>query len=897
MTTTVHVISHTHWDREWYLTYEQYRSRLVDLVDAVLDRMNADPRFEYFHLDGQAIVLEDYLEIRPEREEEIRRRVREVRLLVGPWYVMPDMFLVSGESLVRNLALGMRTAQAFGRCMDVGYIPDPFGHVSQMPQILHGMRLHGAILWRGFGGRRAEYVWRAPDGTEVLLSHLPPDGYCNGVRLPLAGRDDMRGQASAVIDYERQRSLSGQVLLMVGVDHVEPHPKLQDVIDVIDGLPDTSARLSTLPAFVRAVREAVAGAELQTVDGELRGGQNYAHLLPGVLSARTYLKQANAAAQRELEQWAEPLAVFASLLGASPPSGLLRYAWRTLLQNHPHDSICGCSIDAVHDENMTRFAKVRETTDAAAHKAARAIADAVPPPPAGGLRAVVVNTAATAWQGVIEAEIDIPLGPAPGFPSVDFTTLDEPAPFFGDDAHVASVTDADGNAMTFQMLEYVDTVAFRMSRYTPPPGVRVRRTRLAIDVRDVPPMGYTTLDMHMSAQRAAQPAQAAAGSALEHDLLHVELRPDGSFDVVDKRTGTRYQRVFTIEDVGDVGDEYNYSPPRADERVTTAAATNLRTEILAEGPLVFAMAVSYDLSVPEAARTDRGGRASTRVALPCRLDVRLHAGSPVVDGGVSTTNAARDHRLRLLMPTGAAHVEVHRADSAFDVVTRPAAPVVPEGTLMETPVATAPMQSFVDAGDATTGAVVVADGLPEFEVVHEEEQAFVAVTLVRAVGDLSRNDLATRRGHAGPGLATPGAQCLGPHRFHVAFVPRREPPAPDALYGIARDVLAPPRVVAPAGGSGRAPASQSLLPLAAGPGPRPVLSACKLADDLDAIVLRFFNPAPTSGSMLVTLPENVSGAHETDLAERRVAPLQRSDGRVTVALPPHRILTVEIARE
>ncbi|HWT44714.1 MAG TPA: hypothetical protein VN085_02060, partial [Vicinamibacterales bacterium] len=170
MTTTVHVISHTHWDREWYLTFEQYRARLIDLVDAVLDRMERDARFTFFHLDGQSIVLEDYLEIRPEREAEIRRRVKEGRLLVGPWFVMPDMFLVSGESLVRNLTRGIRTADAFGGSMRVGYIPDPFGHISQMPQILSGMGLEGAILWRGFGGRGAEYRWRAPDGTEVLLS-------------------------------------------------------------------------------------------------------------------------------------------------------------------------------------------------------------------------------------------------------------------------------------------------------------------------------------------------------------------------------------------------------------------------------------------------------------------------------------------------------------------------------------------------------------------------------------------------------------------------------------------------------------------------------------------------------------------------------------------------------
>ena len=163
----VHLISHTHWDREWYLTREQFRLRLIDLVDRVLEMLRADSGYAYFHLDGQTIVLEDYLELHPENADEIRGLIRSGRLLVGPWYVMPDEFLVSGESLVRNLALGHRIARAFGGSMPVGYLPDLFGHVGQMPQILRQFGLDNAILWRGFGGPPAEYWWESPDGSRV----------------------------------------------------------------------------------------------------------------------------------------------------------------------------------------------------------------------------------------------------------------------------------------------------------------------------------------------------------------------------------------------------------------------------------------------------------------------------------------------------------------------------------------------------------------------------------------------------------------------------------------------------------------------------------------------------------------------------------------------------------
>ncbi|HTL44683.1 MAG TPA: glycosyl hydrolase-related protein [Vicinamibacterales bacterium] len=903
MTTTVHVISHTHWDREWYLTFEQYRARLIDLVDAVLDRMERDARFTFFHLDGQSIVLEDYLEIRPEREAEIRRRVNEGRLLVGPWFVMPDMFLVSGESLVRNLTRGIRTADAFGGSMRVGYIPDPFGHISQMPQILSGMGLEGAILWRGFGGRGAEYRWRSPDGTEVLLSHLPPDGYCNGLRLPLVSGDEFRRDTAAVLEYEQRRSRSHQILLMVGVDHVEPHPRLMDVVDVINQMSGMRARISTLPAFVHGVREDVDISALDLIEGELRAGQDYAHLLPGVFSARTYLKKANARSQRELEQWAEPLAVMAALSGADAQQGTFAYAWRTLLQNHPHDSICGCSIDAVHDENMTRFAKVEQVIGGAADRSIQRIASRVPPAPPGALRTMALNTSVAAWQGVFETDIDLPIGPAPGFKRVDYTVLEEPVPFLGEEATLASVTDADGKELPFQVLSTTETVDFRMSRFAPPPGLRVRRMRVAIDA-PVPPMGYTVLDFRTEARDAPDDGRRVSDEAqepsIENDAVRVTFA-NGAARVIDKRSGIEYPAVFLLEDAGDVGDEYNYSPPAADERVTSLSATDVRVCRFDAGPLTSAIEVSYTLDVPEAAAADRRARSGRRSSLACVLQLRIRRGSAAVECRLRITNTARDHRLRVLCATGANRVEHHRADTAFDVITRESAATgeltldATRRDLAELPVATAPMQSFVDAGDEARGAVVVADGLPEFEVVHAQHAASIAVTLLRCVGDLSRDDLSTRRGHAGPGLPTPGAQCPGTHEFALTFVPRGAPPSPASLYALARAALLPPRVHQAAAGDGTAPARHSFMAVEAAAENAPVLSACKLADERQSAILRFFNPsdAAVAGAVLV-LPALVTAAYSTDLLERRGDQRPVSGGRMLLDIAPHKIATVEL---
>jgi len=896
--THVHVIAHTHWDREWYLTREQYRARLVDLIDRVLDRMSAEPAFTCFHLDGQAIVIEDYLEVRPDREPELRGRVAEGRLLVGPWYVMPDMFLVSGEALVRNLARGLRLAADAGRAMRVGYMPDPFGHVAQMPQILVGLGLEGAILWRGFGGPRAEYLWEAPDGSRVLLLHLPREGYCNGLRLPLLPAD-----AGAVVARERDRSVTNQVLLMVGVDHVEPHPGLLRLIASVDHTPGTTATLSTLPAYVEAVKTAVASrpAALEVVRGELRGGEDFAHLLPGVLSTRTYLKQANAHVQRELERWAEPTSVFAAMCGAPPATGLLRHAWKTLLQNHPHDSICGCSIDPVHEENVTRFAIARQVAEIVTDRAVRSLASRLPPSPEGTIRCVAVNTDASPWSGVIEATVEIPLEPMDEERDFDLSHLEVPLVFFGAEAAVAAVTDHQGQPLDFQVLDVSDDVSHRMSRYVPPVAVRVRRVRLAVRLPDLPSLGCAALDVHVGPSRPAATALAggarAEGRALENDVIRLEVGDDGTVHVTDKRSATGYSSLFAFDDVGDVGDEYNYSPPASNVCVTSAHARDVRVRPLEEGPLCAALLIELVLPVPAAAAADRTSRSSGTVDIAVALEVRIRAGSPLVEGVVRVDNRARDHRLRVLFDTGARVVDAHRADTAFGIVERPSRKAAPPGALVETPVDAAPMQSFVDAGDATAGAVVVADGLMEYEVVSTGSGAATALTVLRSVGALSRDDLVTRPGHAGPGLPTPGAQCLGPHAFRVAFVPRTAPPPAGALFGIARRFLAPPRLFSSCGGDGSLPAVASFLHLGTAAGTNVVLSACKPADDRSSVILRVFEAAGGTEALAVSAGAPVRAAYLADLAEHRQEACRVDGNRVELPVGPSRIVTLELELE
>ena len=897
----VHIVSHTHWDREWYLTREQFRLRLVALVDRLLDLMESHPDYAYFHLDGQTIVLEDYLELRPHQEPRLKKLIADGRILIGPWYDMPDEFLVSGESLVRNLALGHRISRRFGVPMPVGYLPDLFGHVGQMPQIWRQFGIDNTILWRGFGGRRAEYWWEAPDGSRVLMMHLPPEGYCNATRVHFKP-GLMVERATKAVQAEAARTSAGQVLLMNGVDHVEPHAVIPELTRQLAAALGADVTHSTLPAYVGAVRSAVErnGGGLEIVRGELRGGEEYANLLPGVLSARVYIKQANARVQTLLEKRAEPLAAFAAMLGARYPAEELRYAWKTLLENHPHDSICGCSIDPVHEENMTRFARAEQVARSVADEAAAVIARAVPAAADGALRLVAINTTGVPFSGTIDAILDLPYESDEPKRRVDPEALDAPVRFWPVDARVTSVTAANARTAAFQVIGEEFLTTFVMSRYETPWALRTRRIRLAWHA-DVPACGYAAFDVGLSAAAAAPPAGATlrvSERSAENAFVRLSINDDGSVDVVDRRTGTRFTRCGELEDAGDVGDEYNYSPPASDRRVASAHATDVRIARLHGGPVRAAFRIDLTLPLPASASNDRLSRSVETMPTPVSLVVTLDAGSPRIGWELAVDNHARDHRLRLLFPVGADSIAEVRAETAFGAVRRPARRDVPAEVRNELPVSYAPTISFTEAGDDRAGAVLFGEGLMEYEAIPGEDgllPARLALTLLRCVGFLSRDDLVTRpSGHAGPGLPTPGAQCPGRHTFRVAFEPRGDVPPASALFFRAAGFVAPPLVVPAAGPAGPPPAGRAFLQVETARGAA-VLSACCRGEERQGLIVRLFNPDDRPAVARLSTARVVSDAFRVDFLENRLEELEVRHGAVEVPLGPHRIATIELS--
>ncbi len=383
---TLILVPETHWDREWYWTFQEFRIRLVRLMDKLLKLLDTDPEYKSFTFDGQTVVLEDYLEIRPQEREHIRKHVKDGRILVGPWYILPDEFLVSGEATVRNLMLGHMISEEFGRTMKAGYIPDPFGHISQLPQIMAGFGLPGVLFARGMGNEvddmNSEFWWEAPDGTKVLGVHLANSydnltffgrGHWN--RKPEIDLDSAVEEVKEQIATLSKKASTRYLLLNNGSDHTEPEVRLAEIIKYVnEHLDDAEVVHSTYEDLIEKILS--ANPKLKSYRGEFHSGKTMPLLL-GVFSARMYIKQANERTQTLLEKWAEPASALAWLNGGKYENQILWEAWKLLIKNHPHDSICGCSIDQVHREMMPRFEQSQQIGEVMTRESLRFLAEKV----------------------------------------------------------------------------------------------------------------------------------------------------------------------------------------------------------------------------------------------------------------------------------------------------------------------------------------------------------------------------------------------------------------------------------------------------------------------------------------------------------------------------------------
>ncbi|HEV2311192.1 MAG TPA: hypothetical protein VGU73_11780, partial [Acidimicrobiia bacterium] len=721
------IVSHTHWDREWYRTFQAFRARLVDTVDAVLDQLDRDPGWR-FVLDGQTIVVEDYLAIRPDQADRLAAACRAGRLAIGPWYVQPDSLLPGGEAHIRNLLEGRRVGEQYGPVSHVAYTPDSFGHPSQFPQLFAGFGLDGFIYWRGNGDELDRlppvYRWVAPDGTSVVACHLTK-GYFPAANLPAdvtAAVKRLRGLGEELI-----AAGADALLLMNGVDHSLPDGNdtqaVAAALEAETGWRVVRGRLEDYTAVLAPVDEANRFA------GELTGGR-ITNLLPGVWSSRMDLKLRNRRAETALVGWAEPWAALGRALGLPDERPALRVAWRTLLANQAHDSIGGCSRDRVHQQMRPRFDEAEELADETAARVLSRLAGLGPErvvPWDEDVDVAVFNPSPHRRTDVVRFPVD-------GYP---FTAITEN----GQGVHPLALTSLLGGGVT------VDGAPARICVDDSPDRIRVLPEQDPWTVewvaQDVPAFGWRRYRL---ARGDAAPDDEDDGREVSAGPLTVRAADDGTLSVtVD---GRRYDGLAGVEDQGDRGDTYDFDPVPGPVRLASVTVKRRRH---ASG--IQELDVERTFEVPAALAPGRGTRSDATTCLTVRTRARVADGVKRVDLDVVVDNTADDHRLRLGFPTGAPGADA-RAATTFDVARR-APRSAPRTTWFQPPPTTFPHQGWVH----NNGLTVAAPGLPEAEVTSD---GTVYITVVRAVGWLSRLDLRSRPEPAGPGLCTPEAQCPGP---------------------------------------------------------------------------------------------------------------------------------------
>ncbi|TFG23752.1 MAG: hypothetical protein EU529_06460 [Promethearchaeota archaeon] len=757
------IVPETHWDREWYLTFQEFRARLVLMMDKLLNILKTDPNYKNFTLDGQVIPLEDYLEVKPEKEGEIEKYIKEKRLSIGPMYVLPDEFLISGESLIRNLMIGHQIARKYGSVMKAGYIPDPFGHIAQLPQVLSGFEIPSCLFMRGFGNEfkennlNMEFIWNAPGNAASILGIHLIASYGSVAELNLKRREGQYKMAlkkiNRVVSKLEQYTGTPYVLLNNGSDHHDAIPDLPNIIKQWNEQSDKFMEQNDFEYYINKVLE--SKQEFNSFQGELRGGK-YSPLLSGVLSTRIWIKQRNTAIENLYEKYTEPLSSITWALDRSKkfeyPKTYILTGLKWLIKNHPHDSICGCSIDQVHNEMKTRFDWAEQIGNEVFKNSFIFLNDLIKFKVEHKDQNELFIYNPLPWQREDIVKFDIV---GLGTSRTQITSFN------------LKILDNDGKEIEFQYYPLEERPRFNRKHDT-----RYRLSFLA----KVPACGYKVYYVIPQEDEKIYNADSEnfklGDNSIENEFYKITINKKGKIDVYNKLNGFNYENICQIEDVGDWGDEYDYSGPeetQIDSKFTTKDANITEISHFLNGPTHKTIKINMNLKLPVSLSRNKDKREEVQVDNNIVIYISLYKGIDRIDFKIELENNSKDHRIRVLFPSNIKSTKVY-ADGQFYIVPRNVELPNSEGWVQKA-LPTNHQKDFVSVCDEKTCFAVLNKGLPEYEAIRENDGTItLAITLLRCVEWLSRVRFATRKTIAGPDIKTPDAQCLGKHEFEFSLI-------------------------------------------------------------------------------------------------------------------------------
>lgn len=864
----VHIVPHMHWDREWYFSTEESRILLVNNMEEILEMLETNPDYPYYVLDGQTSILEDYFAVKPENKERVKKLVQQGKLIIGPWYTQTDEMVVGSESIVRNLLYGIKDSQEFGSPMMIGYLPDSFGQSSQMPQILNGFDIKYSIFWRGTSERhgtdKTEFYWESDDGSKVLVQ-LFPLGYAIGKYLP-EDEEKLQERINKYFTVLDRGATTENIILPNGHDQMPIQKNIFTIMEKLERLyPDREFFLSK---YENVFEELEKNQSLPTIQGEFLDGK-YMRVHRSIYSTRMDIKAANTRIENKITNILEPLASIAYSLGFEYHHGLIELIWKEIMKNHAHDSIGCCCSDKVHREIANRFFLAEEKTDQLIEYYKRKITDSI---------------ATDRTEDRLTAFNLLPYERNEAVTTKVITKLES-----------FTLEDGQGNTIPFEVLEkeimdpgLIDRQIVHYGNYDP-------FYQYTIQLKDsIPAMGYNTY--FVVSDENTMTNTFAAKETVETEFYTVSVNENGTLRIFDKKLKKEFNHLLLLENGGDDGDEYDFSPLPNEELIYSSNAE--ATYNMSQNEHEAQISIQVKLNVPGDLEKRKNNEVDSFVDVHWKIIIPND--QPVIKVQAELDNKAKDHRLRALIPTGIS-ASFSVSDNQFGSIKRDvydsAMDVWEKEDWDERPDSIYPMLSFVGLSNEENGVSILTNSTREYEIIGDNYDT-IAVTLFRSVGVLGKEDMLRRPGRpSGIKLPTPDSQMLGKLHLEFAITTHKGSVAEANTGRVAKEFTTPihtynkiphnamklnPENV-------QTPLTFSLLKET---NTNAVLSVLKKAEKEDALVLRFFNPTEAEIDASYTVNPTIDQPQEVNLNEKAVAPLQLEDNLFIIQVKQNQVKSV-----
>jgi alpha-mannosidase len=909
-----HVISNTHWDREWRYPFQRNRQMLVDMIDKVLEILESEPDYRAFHLDSQSIVIKDYLQVRPHKEVQIVKLVKEKRLFIGPWYVLPEQFQVSGENLIRNLLFGHKTSKRYGRVSKIGYSPFSWGQISQLPQIYKEFGIELIMFYRGVNSidsSKAEFLWIGADGTEAVSSRfstMPRYNFYFYIYRPavhneflsdieykwsrggvpfhfsdkqLADEDyfivesfdgyypeNIKKQVEAIIDDQVNDFTTPHVIWMEGHDSSGPNIKTVNIIkDIKIIFPEINVVHSTLEDYAKLLFKSVDVNALKKVYGERRSSQfdrRSGNMYGYTTSARMYLKQKNFEAEKWTQFYAEPLNVFSSLTGRDINDQYLEKAWELIVQNSSHDSIGGCSLDQIHDDMMDRYRQAIEISKGVFERSVKYIVKNLDLPKVSDedLFLVAFNPNNYLRNEVVECFIDIPKEYDKG----DFNIYD----LNGNEIEKQIVSSEHHQPVLEQLIDR--PMYFDMIRY-----------HCFIEIKNVPEFGYKSFWLKPIRKSEVKgqklKVELANNNTIDNDFLKIKINSNGTFDVFDKANKKDFKGLGYFYDEGEAGHAWVNIPTKP---FITTLKSKAKIKIIQNGALSATVKINHKIKIP-INLSERKRKNPKLTVVEVDLFVTLNKNSKRIELKVEVENKAESHRLRIMFPTNL-DAKFHYGEGQFDVVQR-SVDRPDTKDWIEQPMYDYPLHHFADVTDGKNGLAVLVDGLKEYELLNDKNKT-LAVTLFRGfeyiIAPSSRQDYTHLK----------GSQCLGKSSYNLAIYPHSGDWQAGEVYKEALNFNNHISLVQTGKAQGKLPSELSFMKVTPDD---LVFSALKTSEAGNGFVLRIYNPTEKDIEGKVEFYNSLIKVEQVTLEELLVKEINLSDKKsFSVSLAKKKIGTYKI---